>query len=93
MGGAHVAEHVGAGLVELGVQAGLGGAVAVPVHLRLVYQRLLPSLADAQMEGLLGASVQRPAAPPRDGLQRLLELGFRCLGFLTAARGFPCIFG
>ena len=69
------------------------GAVAVPVHLSLVYQGLLPPLADAQVEGLLGPRVQRPAALPRHGLQRLLVFWFRCLcGFLRTARGFPCIF-
>ena len=50
MRGAHLTEHVRAGLVEL---AGEAGAVAVPVNLGLVYQRLLPALTDAQMEGLL----------------------------------------
>ena len=44
MTGVDLCEHVRAGLVELGVEA---RPVAVPVHLSAVYQRLLPTLADA----------------------------------------------
>ena len=44
MTGVDLGEHVRAGLVELGVEA---RPVAVPVHLGAVYQRLLPTLADA----------------------------------------------
>ena len=44
MTGVDLCEHVRAGLVELGVEP---RPVAVPVHLSAVYQRLLPTLADA----------------------------------------------